>query len=97
MIWRRQDAAGSLDEAGALSRGIRDGTPRRERAERGRSRPGRMATATARARLQTKTSGPGEKSDESVVPVKAVKAAGGKGLCSMTRPLQGRSWGLWRH
>src|SRR5713101_8152744 len=34
--------------------------------------------------------GSGEESDGSVVPVKAAKAAGGKGPCSKRRPQQGR-------
>src|SRR6266508_94101 len=81
----------------ALSRGSRDGTPRRECAERGRPRLARLATASARTRPRAEVGGPGEESDESVVPTKAAKAAGGKGLYSKTRPLRGRSWGLWRH
>jgi hypothetical protein len=97
MIRRRQHAVGSLEEATALSRGIRDGTPRKERAEHGRPRLERVATATGRTRPQAKPARPGEESDEPIVPMKAVKAVGGKGLYSKKRPLRGRSWRLWRH
>src|SRR5438034_952544 len=97
MIRRRQDASGSLNGDDALSRGIRDGTPRKERVERGRPRLARVAPANERTRPRAESGGLGEESDESVVPVKAVKAAGGKGLYLMKRPLQGRSWRLWRH
>src|SRR2546423_837351 len=86
-----------LEKAGALSRGIRDGTSRQERVERGRPRLARIATATGGSRPQAETAGPDEESDGSVVPVKAVKAAGGKGPCSKTRPQQGRKRRLWRH
>src|SRR5712692_9208430 len=88
--WRRQHAPGSARKAGALSRGIRDGTSREERVERGRPRLARIATATGRSRPQAEMAGSGEESDGSVVPVKAAKAAGGKGPCSKRRPQQGR-------
>jgi hypothetical protein len=76
---------------GALLRGSRDGTPRQERVERGRPRLMRVATATEGARPQAKVLRSDEESDESTVPMKAVKAAGGKGLYSMMRPQPGRS------
>lgn len=53
--------------------------------------------ATDRARPQAKAGGSLEESDESVVPMKVVKATEGKGLCSRTRSLQGRRRRLWRH
>lgn len=77
--------AGEQSDRGtsALLRGSRDGTPRQERAERGRPRPTRVATATADARPQAKVHGSDEESEELILPTKAVKAAGGKGLCLM--------------
>ena len=53
----------------------------------------RAATATAGPRPRAKARRPDEESDESIVPMKAVKAAGGKGLCSMARPQQGKERG----
>ena len=58
---------------------------------RGRSR------ATDGPRPRAEASRSGEESDESIVPTKAVKVAGGKGLCSMVRPQQERERRLWRH
>lgn len=46
----------------------------------------RVATATAGTRPQAKARRSAEESDESMVPMKAVKAAGGTGLYSMVRP-----------
>ncbi len=43
----------------------------------------RTATATGDARPQAKVHGSDEESEEPILPTKAVKAAGGKGLCLM--------------
>ncbi len=57
----------------------------------------REAAATVWARPQAKLSGLGEESDEPVVPMKATKAAGGKGLYSMTATEAGKERRLWQH
>ena len=51
----------------------------------------RIATATEGTRPQAEAPRSDEGSDESILPVKAAKAAGGKGLGSTTRPQPGRS------
>ena len=53
--------------------------------------------ATERTRPRAEANGLAEESDESVVPMKVVKATGGKGLYSGMRPLQGRRRRLWQH
>lgn len=57
----------------------------------------RVAAATEGPRPQAEAGGLDEESDGSVVPMKAAKAAGGKGLCSTMRPQQGGTRGLWEH
>jgi hypothetical protein len=72
----------------ALSRGSRGGTSRKEHAEHGRPHAERVATATRGTRPRAEAVRPGEESDGSIVPMNAVKAAGGKGPDSTMRPLQ---------
>jgi hypothetical protein len=69
----------------ALPRGSRDGTLRKKRVERGRPRL-KLEVGNGGTRPRAKAIRSGEESDESIVPMKTVKAVGGKGLCSMMRP-----------
>jgi hypothetical protein len=79
-----------------LPRGNRDGTLRKRGVERGRPRPLRVATATAGTRPQAKARRAVEESDEPIVPLKATKAAGGKGLYSNGATPVGKERRLWR-
>ena len=90
-IWRRQHATAELLGWPAHSPGVvRGGTPRQANAERGRPRSVRLAIATDGSRPHAEAIRPVEESDGPIVPMKAVKAAGGKGPCLTTRPLQRR-------
>lgn len=74
-----------LDVVVAIPRGSRDSTTRKHCVEHGRSQRVRVAPETRLASLPGERPGLGEKSEGSVVPVKAVKAAGGKGPRSVLR------------
>jgi len=57
-----------------------------------------LATANAADKTAVKTGRPGEESERAIVPMKAVKAAGGKGMTALddVTPAS-KEEGLWRH
>lgn len=59
--------------------------------------PGAGGTRNEMPKTAVKASRSREESDGVVVPTRTVKAVGGKGPDSMTRPLKRRDRGLWPH
>ena len=97
-LWRRQHAPGRADgRTGALLRGSRDGTSRRERVERGRPRSGRVATANSPPQAASQGGEPERGVGWAHSTDEGSESRWREGTLLESVTPEGKEWRLWQH